>query len=305
MSRSSRSEALTAALLRKWPLPQPDPEGGKESRGSVLVVGGSPQMPGAAVLAATAALRAGAGKLQIATARSIAHLVASQVPEALVIGLPETKEGGLSPRAAPEIAERAQAASATLLGPGMVDTRAAGRLAVEICGRLEDTVLVLDAEALECCSVDPAAVAASRARIAITPHGKEMAHALGVEPAEVQRAPADHALRAARALNAAVALKGAETWLADPRGRLLRNREAGNAGLGTSGSGDTLSGIVAGLAARGAEPLQAAAWAVFVHGRAGDVLARRVGPLGYLARELLAEVPRQLALLTRPRHKKR
>jgi ADP-dependent NAD(P)H-hydrate dehydratase len=299
MSRSGRGEELSARFLRGWPLPPIDPKGGKESRGAVLVVGGSPQMPGAVVLAATAALRAGAGKLQVATARSVAQLVAAQVPEALVIGLPETSEGGLSPKAAGEIAKRAQNASAVLLGPGMVDTQATGKLAVALCERLEGVTFVVDAEALECCSVDPAAVGASRARIAITPHAKEMAHLLGLEPHEVEENPREMALRAATNLRATVALKGAETWMANGDGRLLHNQRAGNAGLGTSGSGDTLSGIVAGLAARGAEPLQAVAWAVYVHGRAGDALARKIGPVGYLARELLAEVPRELAKLSR------
>jgi hydroxyethylthiazole kinase-like uncharacterized protein yjeF len=251
------------------------------------------------VLAATAALRAGAGKLQVATARSVAHLVAAQVPEALVIGLPETKQGGLSPAAAAGLSKRAQKASAVLLGPGMVDTAAAGRFAVALCERLSDVTLVLDAEALECCSLDPGAVARSRARIVITPHAKEMAHVLGLTPDEVERDPRAMALRAATSLRAAAALKGAETWIASAEGRVLRNRIAGNAGLGTSGSGDTLSGVVAGLAARGAEPLQALAWAVYAHGRAGDALARKVGPVGYLARELLAEVPRELAKLQR------
>ncbi|HEY2031867.1 MAG TPA: NAD(P)H-hydrate dehydratase [Myxococcales bacterium] len=299
MSRSDRSEELTAGFLRRWPLPPIDPKGGKESRGSVLVVGGSPQMPGAAVLAATAALRAGAGKLQVATARSVSHLVAAQVPEALVIGLPETSEGGLSPKAASEIVRRAENVSAVLLGPGMVDTKAAGKLSVALCERLPEVAFVIDAEALECCSVDPAAVGASRARIALTPHAKEMAHLLGVEPEEVEEARREMALRAAKGLRATVALKGAQTFIASAEGRLLQNKTAGNAGLGTSGSGDTLSGIVAGLAARGADLLQAVAWGVYAHGRAGDALARKIGPVGYLARELLAEVPRELAKLSR------
>jgi ADP-dependent NAD(P)H-hydrate dehydratase len=298
MSPSSRGELLNARFLRRWPLPPIDPAGGKDSRGAVLIVGGSPQMPGAVLLAATAALRAGAGKLQVATGKSVAAFVAAQIPEALVIGLPETRAGGLSPACSRELAKRAAGMTAVLIGPGMIDTSAAGRLGVELCGRLKDVTLVLDAEALECCSLEPRAVARSAARVAITPHAKEMAHALGLSPPEVQRDPEKAALRAAAELKAAVALKGATTYLADPAGRLIRNQQAGNPGLGTSGTGDVLSGILAGLAARGADPLQAAAWAVYVHGRAADVLARKIGPIGYLARELLAEIPRQLAKLS-------
>ncbi len=98
-----------------------------------------------------------------------------------------------------------------------------------------------------------------------------------------------------------VALKGAQTSIAALDGRLLCNSFAGNAGLGTSGSGDTLSGFIAGLAAREADLLQATAWGVFLHGRAGDGLARRVGPVGDLARQLLAEIPREMARLSRGR----
>ena len=99
---------LSAHVMRAWALPQPDEAGDKESRGRVLVVGGAPEMPGAVILAATAALRAGAGKLQIATCRSIAQTVGASVPEARVFALPETKAGGIAASAADAIAERWQ-----------------------------------------------------------------------------------------------------------------------------------------------------------------------------------------------------
>lgn len=298
MTPSRRSEPITAASLRRWPLPPIDAGGTKDARGAVLVIAGAPQLPGAAILAATAALRAGAGKLQVATVRSIAGLVGAQVPEALVVGLPETRHGGLAPRATRELIERAQAASAVVIGPGLSDTQATVALVVALLAELVETPLVLDAEALCCAADEPRAIAASRARVVMTPHAKEMAGMLGMRPEEIQRAPEAMALRAAKALRGVVALKGAQTHVADPQGRLLCNRAAGNPGLGTSGSGDTLAGVVAGLAARGATPLQATAWAVFVHARAGDALARSVGPVGFLARELLAEIPRELARLS-------
>jgi ADP-dependent NAD(P)H-hydrate dehydratase len=285
-------------MLRGWPLPRPDADGDKTSRGTVLAIGGSPQMPGAIVLAGIAALRAGAGRLQIATTRSIARLVASQVPEAMVIALPETRSGGIAPSALREIVQRAGKASAVLLGPGLVDTRAAGVLAAKLCARLEKVPLILDAEALECCAVHPRDVAKSRAQIAITPHAREMAHVLQTTPASIARDPAGAALRAARELRCVAVLKGATTFIAAPDGTLLRHDEAGNAGLGTSGSGDTLCGILAGLSARGADRMQAAAWGVHVHGMAGDALAKSIGPVGYLARELLSEIPRALAKLS-------
>src|SRR5438067_12310434 len=154
MPRSRRAENVDGAFLRRWPLPRIDPKGGKESRGTVLVVGGAPQMPGAVILAATAALRAGAGKLQIATVRSVAPIVGAQVPEAFVLALPETREGGIAPSGAREIAKRAEDSTAVLVGPGMVDTRAATKLVLDLMGRIRKAQVILDAEALACASVE-------------------------------------------------------------------------------------------------------------------------------------------------------
>jgi NAD(P)H-hydrate repair Nnr-like enzyme with NAD(P)H-hydrate dehydratase domain len=111
-----------------------------------------------------------------------------------------------------------------------------------------------------------------------------------MEKAEVTSGPLAVARRAAAELRCVVALKGSETFVAAPDGEAYRYA-SGGVGLATSGSGDTLAGIVAGLAARGADPLRAAMWGVALHGGAGNVLAKRVGPVGFLARELLDEVP--------------
>jgi NAD(P)H-hydrate repair Nnr-like enzyme with NAD(P)H-hydrate dehydratase domain len=127
-------------------------------------------------------------------------------------------------------------------------------------------------------------------RAVITPHAGEMASCLKEDKAEITGDPGATARRAADLFRCVVALKGAETVIAAPEGEAYRSR-AGNVGLATSGSGDTLGGLIAGLAARGAPPLQAAVWGVYLHARAGDRLARRIGPLGFLARELLGEIP--------------
>jgi ADP-dependent NAD(P)H-hydrate dehydratase len=127
-------------------------------------------------------------------------------------------------------------------------------------------------------------------RAVVTPHAGEMAGMRGIEKAAVTREPATRAREASDDLRAVVALKGRETFIAAPNDKTYCNR-AGNVGLATSGSGDTLSGIIAGLAARGAEPVQAAVWGVYLHARAGDRLSKRMGRLGFLARELLAEIP--------------
>ncbi len=290
MSAAGRARAVTPALLRRLPLPRPDDRGDKEDRGRVLVVGGAAEMPGALVLAGVAALRAGAGKLQLATVAEVAGMVAVTVPEARVRALAATEAGGVAPDAAAGLAEWVRGAHALLVGPGMVDPEATAALTRRLLAEVEDGVVVLDAEAMACLAGTRDALHRLRGRAVVTPHAGEMASLLGMTKEEVADDPLATARRAAAELRCVVALKGSATHVAAPDGEAFRYA-SGGVGLATSGSGDTLAGIVAGLAARGADPLRAALWGVALHGGAGNVLARRVGPLGFLARELLDEVP--------------
>ena len=124
----------------------------------------------------------------------------------------------------------------------------------------------------------------------ITPHAGELAHLTGIDKRVIEAHPRRAARTAARNWNTIVALKGAVAHIANPSARVWRH-DGGSVGLGTSGSGDTLAGIIVGLAARGATLEQAAAWGVVLHARAGARLESRFGPLGYMAREIAAEIP--------------
>jgi len=279
---------IDAALLRALPLPAHDGDATKNERGRVLVVGGGRQVPGAALLAGEAALRAGAGKLQIATVASIAPALGLAIPEAMVIGLDETEDGEIA--TVSRVDDRAGRCDALLIGPGMLDEDAAGAQAAALAETCRGA-LVVDAGAL--CGLAPHAAAIVRHGGAVlTPHAGELARLLG-DPGDAQ--PERLAQQTARRFNAVVALKGGGTVIAAPDGRLWRYGD-GRVGLATSGSGDTLAGLAAGLMARGAEPATAAIWAVWLHGEAGNRLASRIGPVGFLARELLAEVPALLTL---------
>ncbi|HZH30885.1 MAG TPA: NAD(P)H-hydrate dehydratase [Pyrinomonadaceae bacterium] len=304
-TRSENTDAaprvITPKTLGAWPLPQPEDDDDKEARGRVLVVGGSTEIAGAVVLAATAALRAGAGKMQIATCRSLAPHVSMAVPEARVIGLPETRAGGIAAGGLKGIEAEVAGAQAVLVGPGMVDEAATARLLRNLLGSIGDATLVLDAGAFAFLKVAPRSLSRLGGRVVLTPHAGEMASLLGIEKAEVEAEPLRTVRRAVAELNAVVALKGRETLIAAPASSNVYCNRAGNVGLATSGSGDTLSGVVAGLAARGATPFQAAVWGVHLHARAGDELAQRMGALGFLARELLAEIPLLMAKLNRPK----
>jgi hydroxyethylthiazole kinase-like uncharacterized protein yjeF len=247
-------------------------------------------MPGAAILAATAALRAGAGKLRIATVKEAAPFVASAVPEARVFSLAETKTGAISSSAAERLAEEANKVQAVVIGPGMIDASAVKRLIVSLLPQVEKPTVIIDAEALSCFADAPKFLDKVRCKTILTPHVEEMAGMTGESEDAIERDRQGTALSAARSFRAVVVLKGRETLIASPDKELYANR-AGNVGLATSGSGDVLSGIITGLAARGCHPLQAAAWGVALHARAGDRLADSMGRLGFLARELLQEIP--------------
>jgi ADP-dependent NAD(P)H-hydrate dehydratase len=279
---SDPAEIVTPALLRGWSLP--DPGGSKHGRGRVLVVGGAAKTPGAAILAGLAALRVGAGHLQLAVARSAAVPMAVAIPESGVIGLPEAAGGSVSGNGAGELAAALSSVDTVLVGSGLDDADETAALLAGLAPLVDtESTVVLDAYALGVL-VDLADVRSTFAgRWVLTPNSEEAARLLGEEPDDVAGGVVD----IARRYGAVVSCSG---FVADPRGRLWRVA-AGHVGLATSGSGDVLAGCVTGLLARGADPAQAACWATYLHASAGDRLAGRVGPLGFLGRELLDELP--------------
>ena len=275
------------------PLPEPDERGSKETRGQVLVVGGSASVPGAVLLAGVAALRAGAGKLQLASVTSVAAALGVAVPEALVVALPETRRGEIAAsRSHRQLRQFVERCDALLVGSGMDASRLAGTLLRPLIASLKpDATLILDAGGIPAARQLPSLATKLEGRVVLTPHAGEMASLLRVDVKEINDAPAEAALEAAARFGCVVALKGPDSWIATPAGE-LHCYTGGRIGLATSGSGDTLAGVVAGLAARGASPLTAALWGVYLHGTAGRALARRLNTVGFLARELLDEVPR-------------
>ena len=283
---------IDARLLRDWPLPEPGGTADKEERGSVLVLAGSREMPGAAALAASAALRAGAGKLVVATVESIAAGLALGLPEARVVALPESDGGGFAPDGLVRLEPLLGQVDAVLVGPGLMDAAATRAFVRRLVKRTPRAAVVLDALAMDLV-VD---VRRFERPVLMTPHAGEMAHLVGVAKAQIVAEPERHAREAALRWNAVVALKGASTFIATPDGGCWCHVST-HVGLATSGSGDVLAGLVAGLATRGAPIAQAAAWGVALHSRAGRALAERIGPIGYLAGELAAEVPRLMQRL--------
>ena len=288
---------VTAAVLRSMPLPTHREGEDKDQRGRVLVVGGSPTVPGGAMLAAVAALRAGAGKLQVATCASVALHMAVALPEALVAGHREDDDGAIAPSEATALARKASRVDAVVLGPGMMNGPATDKLVSRFLRKLGgEARLVVDAGALSGLQAGDDRPRHLAGRMVLTPHAGEMTQLMNMDREAIQADPLGAARRCAAVHQAVVVMKGGCSFIATPQG-LAWSCDQGNVGLATSGSGDTLSGIIGGLLARGASPAEAAVWGCYLHGEAGARLARRIGPVGYLARELAAEVPAIMAEL--------
>lgn len=286
---------VTRGLLREWALPAHPHGGTKRERGQVLVVGGAAQTPGAVLLAAVASLRAGAGKLAVATVASTSAALAVAVPEALVQALPETAAGAIDPLAVDKIVEMASSASAVLLGPGMTDQKDCCGLLLPVLRQLGDVPVVLDALSLAVVEHDAAILRGLQHTAVLTPNREELGYMLGLGDDGIGDEAPQAVREAAERFGAVVSLGGGESLIAAPDGGRW-HESTGGVGLGVSGSGDCAAGIVAGLLARGAEPAQAAVWGAHLHGSAGDRLAARLGRVGYLAREIADEIPYVLSM---------
>ncbi|MDP9694835.1 UNVERIFIED_ORG: NAD(P)H-hydrate repair Nnr-like enzyme with NAD(P)H-hydrate dehydratase domain [Arthrobacter globiformis] len=300
---------VTPTLLRSWSLPSAGSD--KYSRGAVLVIGGGRRTPGAALLAGTAALRAGAGRVTLAVAESVAVQLAVTLPEAGVIGLPQSAGGSVGDAGLESLLEDFDGADAVLIGPGLDDIEQTeallrGLLRHESSRNPGDApTIVLDAYALGALPRLLDELGPWAGRLILTPNPTEAGILLGRDTGDL----AADVVELARKYRAVVSCQGV---IAGPPG--VGNPDGGApvdgspavdvpdtgdhweittgyGGLGTSGSGDILAGAIAGLRARGTSDAQAACWGTHLHAAAGDRLASRVGSLGYLARELADELP--------------
>jgi len=296
----SAVKPIDADLLRSMPLPWPEPHTDKDSRGKVLIAGGSATSAGAVTLSGLAALRAGAGKVLLAVPQALSVAIAVDFPEAGVMGFPVTAKGHPSTR---KVAEQLDAsmsqADAFLLGPGLADEASAQKLAALLLKSSAGVNFVLDAMCVTGLWNQQRAMKRHGGRLVITPHPGEMAALTGLSKEHINTESVRVAEKVAGHLQCIVVLKGSATVIAQPDGPTYQYA-GGGVGLATSGSGDVLAGVLAGLVARGAKPVEAAIWSVYLHGAAGRRLAERLGPLGFLARELPAEIPGLMRELDAP-----
>ena len=289
MSRSTggsaepwREVVIEPGSLR--PPATPDRTSSKLDRGTVLVVAGGRACPGAAILSAAAALRAGAGRVQIITDATHATNVAIALPESMVHGYESRGSGWTVDDAA---REAIGAADAILVGPGLTDEGPHLARTVLAVANAEARI-VLDAAALS--GVEPDRM---RPGCVLLPNPTEVGKVVDDSPdvGSPDHIPAA-AIDAARSTGAVVAVRGAVTAVADPDTRVVYVLDDPCPGLAVSGSGDVLAGVVAACCARdGGGAAAATTWAVAVHREAGRVLTERVGTTGFLASEIAATIP--------------
>lgn len=281
-----RRELVDEAFCRRW-LGIREAESYKGDFGHVAVLAGSPSMPGAAILAARGAMKAGAGRLSAALPSAVRTPFIAQLPESMLIPVSDGENGCVALENIKALSEFA--ADSWLIGPGMGRDPQTLEMIREFLPLLR-TPAVLDADALFAVCGHLRLLKKANAPLVITPHPGEMAKLLGVSVNDVQANRVAVAEGFAKQTNVVVVLKGAGTVIATPEGRIFVN-ETGNPGMATGGSGDVLAGMVATLLAQGMVPAVAAACAVWLHGRAGDIAVERGGVAGLLAGDIAEAVP--------------
>jgi NAD(P)H-hydrate epimerase len=282
--RQEHEHALVAASALQ-DVPRKGRGSTKYSAGSVLVVGGSRGLTGAAMLTTLAAFRADAGYVTVAAPESSLPVLETRLLEAVKRPLPEDSGGRLLPRSADAILEAAEKADAVAIGPGLGRSDGTVELVRILLERLELPV-VLDADALW--NLEPFSRAAPTV---LTPHAGELARLLGIESAAVNAHRLDAVRRAASRFGSVVLLKGNDTLIGKPRGGVLLSLY-GEPSLATAGSGDVLTGIVAAFLAKGLEAQTAAALAATAHGVASKLVPNQAG---LVASDLLPGIQRAIA----------
>lgn len=267
------------------PLPPRPHDTDKTRMGRVLVIAGSRGMAGAAALSAEAAMRSGCGYVYVATVGAISPELTAAVPSAILRCTFDRERPQLSWEDVPMLVDAARIADAVVIGPGLGD--GVEVWLAEFLRRCERTPMVLDADALNALARRRELLMSLQSDCVLTPHSGEAARLLGWGD---DRARVDASRQAAISqlcliTGATVVLKGAGTLVAG-QGKPTRTNETGNAGLARAGSGDVLSGIVGALLARGMSGYDAAVAAVWLHGRAADVLATEAGEESYVSSDL-------------------
>ncbi len=267
-------------------LPHREPDAHKGDCGRVYILAGSVGLTGAATLSANAAIRGGAGLVTLGVPESLNDILEIKVTEAMTDPLPEVKKARcLSLRARGDIQRVCRTADSMAIGPGL----GTHRETVELIRRLVRACVcpaVIDADALNALVGDLDAIRACETPLVLTPHIGEFARLTGYSIAEIQRDPIARALEFASHVGATIVLKGAPTIVATPEGEAHIN-PTGNPGMATGGTGDVLTGLLVALIGQGLNATDAACTAVYLHGLAADIAAKKTGHMSLIASDII------------------
>lgn len=293
-SESLKLEMVERTALR--PLFKPrKKDSHKGSYGHLFIIAGSVGKTGAAIMAARAAYKMGAGLVTVATPRACLPLIARSMVELMTEPLAETEVGTISAEALPKVMALAENKDALVVGPGLSTEESTRQFLWQWLPLLRKP-LVIDADGLNILALKPELLKRLPRPAILTPHPGEFARLAGLSVAEVLRRKLELVPAFARKYDLYLILKGYRTLIASPDGRVFVN-PTGNPGMATGGTGDVLSGMVGALLMQQKDPLWAALAAVYLHGLSGDLAAERIGERGLVASDLIRFLPRAIRSL--------
>jgi NAD(P)H-hydrate epimerase len=264
--------------------------------GHIFILAGSAQFSGAAVLCSEAAIRSGAGMVTLGIPASLNNPIIKIKPkEVMTFPLPETKDKTLSPAAFKKIKNFTKNTDVLVIGPGLSQNKSTQSLVRKTISQINKP-LVIDADGLNALAGYLETLYTIRHKLyakVLTPHPGEMSRILGISITKIQRNRKEIAKKFACDYNLAVVLKGNKTVVADYNGNLYVN-QTGNPGMATAGSGDVLTGIIAAFLGQGLNGFEAAKYATFLHGLAGDLAAKEKTQMGMIASDIIAKIPQAI-----------
>jgi len=267
----------------------------KGNFGHIFIIAGSARFSGAAVLCAEAAMRSGAGLVTLGIPKGLnAAVIKIKPKEAMILPLPETKEASLAPAAYRKIKDFSRSADVLVIGPGLSQNRLTQALARRIVFSIPKP-MIIDADGLNALVGYLKLLKFSASRLLgfsriLTPHPGEMARLLGGSIKKVQDNRKYIAQKFAKDYRVALVLKGHGSVVADYKNKLYINK-TGNPGMATAGSGDVLAGMIAAFLGQGLDAFNAARYAVYLHGLAGDLAAKEKTQVSLIASDIIAKIP--------------
>ncbi len=283
---------LTRSDRVKDLLPDRPRDGHKGLFGRVLVIAGSVGLTGASAMASLSALRVGAGLVTLAIPESLNPIMEAKLTEVMTLPLPETLYQTLSLRSYDIIMQMIDNFDVVAIGPGLSRNRETIELARRLCEDIE-IPKVIDADGLNALAEDKDSLRKLGEKAILTPHPGEMARLIGTTVSDVQSDRINTAINFAKEYGVILVLKGVPTVVADPSGEAYLNT-TGNPGMASGGTGDVLTGVIAGFLAQRLNEKYSAILGAYVHGLAGDLASMEKGDRGLIASDLIDFLPKAI-----------